>query len=123
MAWTEAQGAPVTHIIHSHYTDNLSTRLTFLFGLGGGCGLEPERSKASVDVSMETGSSWVWLLSMDPVESALTLARGTTGSSLVGLPDSWSLVVDARLKGFYSEVPIALTRYSYMRKCDSQEVV
>ena len=38
---------------------------------------------------------------MDPVESALTLARGTTISSLVGLVvSSWSLAVDARVKGF-----------------------
>ena len=73
------------------------TNLTFLLGLGAMCGLAPDRRRASVDVSMVTGSSWV---SIDPVESALTLARGTS-SSLVGLVASlWSLAVDARLKGF-----------------------
>ena len=62
--------------------DILEGSVTFLLGLGGMCGLAPDRSRASADDSMETGSSCV---SMDPVESALTLARGTIGTSLEGL--------------------------------------
>ena len=82
----------------------LQKLITFLLGLGGICGLEPDRSRASVDVSMVMGSSWI---SMDPVESALTLVRGTISSSLEGLVvSSCSLVVEARFRGFYRDKKI-----------------
>lgn len=44
---------------------------------------------------------------MDPVESALTLARGTISSSLEGLVVS-SLAVEARFKGFYRDKKISM---------------
>lgn len=81
----------------------ITNQQTFLLGFGSGCGFEPGtmRSKASVEESMV--SSWVGL-SIDPVDKALALPRGTIvsgTSAFVWVELSCSLLVDARCKGFY----------------------
>ena len=97
------RGACHTHVQWTSF-HLVFCKVTFLLGLGGICGLAPDRSRASVDVSMVMGSSWI---SMDPVESALTLVRGTISSSLEGLVvSSCSLVVEARFRGFYRDKKI-----------------